>query len=68
MKWFMKFFGRDDKQITIGSRVSYQGYEGTVIHGVLAVKFDKKPSFMKSSGKKDVTTCFNLAKNNLEIL
>lgn len=62
MKWFMKFFGRDDKQITIGSRVRHDGYEGTVVSGAISVMFDTK------RGRKSSHHVFNISKSELEIL
>lgn len=65
--WILNLFGKS-RGIEVGTRVKYQGYEGTVIGGTLHVQFDVKPKFIKSNGPNYKSKSFNLDRRNVEIL
>lgn len=70
MNWFMKFFGRGDKQLQVGSRVRMKGQVGTVTSGTLHIKFDEQPSWMshRRNHPNDKSCSININTTELEIL
>ena len=52
-----------------GTRIRYQGYDGTITGGAIHVLFDKKPPFIdRDTHKHYKSKTFSLDKDNIEVI
>lgn len=71
-KWWMRLVTGpySASKVETGTRVEYQGNEGTIVGGTLHVKFDKQPKFMRKVSHQpgNTTSSFNLDKSNIKVI